>query len=131
MTPGSAAAGPGSGSSRSRIRDLLPAFRPYRRQVLIGLLGVLAAAWLGLATPWLVGSAVDRFATAPVGATFLRYAALILGVTALQGVFGFIQRRTLVAVSRDIEYDLRNAFFAHLERQPAAFFQRSGVPGSV
>ena len=42
------------------VLALLPAFRPYRPQVALGLLAVLAAAWLGLATPWLVGSAVDR-----------------------------------------------------------------------
>jgi ATP-binding cassette subfamily B protein len=107
----------------SGVLDLLPAFRPYRRQVILGLLAVLAAAWLGLATPWLVGSAVDRFSVAPKGSTFLRYAGLILAVTALQGLFSFLQRRTLVTVSRDIEFDLRNDFFAHLVRQPVAFFQ--------
>src|SRR5438046_10018000 len=32
-------------------------------------------------------------------------------------------RRVLTGVSRHLEYDMRNDFFAHLERLPLAYFQ--------
>ena len=32
-------------------------------------------------------------------------------------------RRIIIGVSRDIEYDLRNDFFAHLQLLPLAYFQ--------
>ena len=32
-------------------------------------------------------------------------------------------RRILIGASRDIEYDMRNDFFAHLQRLPLAYFQ--------
>ena len=32
-------------------------------------------------------------------------------------------RRLLIGASRDIEYDLRNDFFAHLQRLPLGYFQ--------
>ena len=32
------------------------------------------------------------------------------------------RRRVLIGVSRAIEYDIRNAFFAHLQRLPLAYF---------
>ncbi len=32
-------------------------------------------------------------------------------------------RRILIGASRDIEYDLRNDFFAHLQRLPLSYFQ--------
>ena len=32
-------------------------------------------------------------------------------------------RRIVIGVSRDIEYDLRNDFFRHLERFPLSFYQ--------
>ena len=32
-------------------------------------------------------------------------------------------RRMIIGVSREIEYDLRNDFFAHLERMPPEYFQ--------
>src|SRR6185369_3185463 len=35
----------------------------------------------------------------------------------------FLQRRILIGASRDIEYDMRNDFFAHLETLPLAYFQ--------
>jgi ATP-binding cassette subfamily B protein len=39
------------------------------------------------------------------------------------GVFQFLQRRILIGASRDIEYDMRNDFFAHLETLPLGYFQ--------
>src|SRR5262249_54271817 len=33
------------------------------------------------------------------------------------------QRRILIGASRDIEYDMRNDFFAHLEKLPLSYFQ--------
>src|SRR6185369_5085595 len=35
----------------------------------------------------------------------------------------FLQRRILIGASRDIEYDMRNDFFAHLQSLPLAYFQ--------
>ena len=39
------------------------------------------------------------------------------------GLFRFLMRRIIIGASRDIEYDLRNDFFAQLERQPLGYFQ--------
>ena len=47
----------------------------------------------------------------------------MLGLAMVGGVFWFLMRRIIVGVSRDLEYDLRNDFFAHLQRFPMAFFQ--------
>ncbi len=108
-----------------RLRPLLPYFRPYRRQLVVGLLAILAAAALGLAAPLIVGGAVDALRREVSAATLLRYGALLLLLAALQGVFSYSQRMTLVALSRDVEFDLRNDFFAQLERLPLLFYQRS------
>jgi ATP-binding cassette subfamily B multidrug efflux pump len=40
----------------------------------------------------------------------------------LSGVFRFLMRRILTGISRDIEYDMRNGFFAHLQTLPASYF---------
>ena len=39
------------------------------------------------------------------------------------GVFRFLMRRVLTGVSRHLEYDMRNDFFAHLEKLPLSYFQ--------
>ena len=39
------------------------------------------------------------------------------------GVFRFLMRRILIGASRHIEYDMRNDFFAHLQKLPLGYFQ--------
>jgi ATP-binding cassette subfamily B protein len=79
-----------------RLRSLVPYFRPYRRQLAGGLLAILAAAALGLAAPLIVGGAVDALRRDVSTAALLRYGLLLLLVAALQGVFSYSQRMTLV-----------------------------------
>jgi ATP-binding cassette subfamily B protein len=110
-----------------RLRELLPYFRPYRGRVAAGVAAILAAAALGLAAPALLGAAIDALASRPTGATLLAYGAILVGVAVVQGVFSFLQRRILVGVSRDIEYDLRNDYFAHLERLDADFYRTNRI----
>ena len=110
-----------------RLLRLLPYFRPYRLRVAVGVGAILAAAALGLVSPLLIGRAIDALRATSRDAlreALTGYALLLVGVTALQGIFSFLQRRLLVAVSRDIEADLRDEYFAHLERLEPAFFQR-------
>lgn len=58
-------------------------------------------------------------------AALLKYSGLILGTTVIAGAFSYLQRTTLIGASRLIEYDLRNDLFAHLQRLPAAFYDRN------
>ena len=51
------------------------------------------------------------------------YAGLLLGVSLVRGLFLFLMRRIIIGASRDIEYDIRNDFFARLEQQPLAYYQ--------
>ncbi|HYL05443.1 MAG TPA: ABC transporter transmembrane domain-containing protein, partial [Thermoanaerobaculia bacterium] len=106
-----------------RLSALWPYFSRYRRKLSLGLLAVVGTVALGLASPLLLGGAVDSLRTEVSRSTLLGYAGLIVGVTLLQGVFGYTQRMILVGMSRDIELDLRNDYFASLERQPPGFFQ--------
>lgn len=105
-----------------RLLALLPYFRPYRLRLALGVSAIVLSVGVGLLAPLLVGRAVDEFRQAASRQALLVYALLLLGVAAVQGLFSFVQRRVLVAVSRDIEVDLRDEYFAHLERQPPAFF---------
>ncbi len=109
------------------LAALLPYFRARRRQLAAGVLAILGSAAVGLASPIVVGLAIDAFVEAPTGRTLAGYALLLVAIAAVQGVFTFSQRLILVTVSRDIENDLRNAYFAHLERMPQAYFQDRSV----
>jgi ATP-binding cassette subfamily B multidrug efflux pump len=106
-----------------RLSALWPYLSRYRRKLVLGLLAIAASVALGLANPLLLGSAIDALRAEISRAALLRYAGLILGATLLQGIFSYVQRMILVGMSRDVEFDLRNDYFASLERQSMAFFQ--------
>ncbi len=105
-----------------RLAYLWPYLRQHRRKLYFGLLSILASVIMGMITPLLIGSAIDALRTEVSRGTLLGYAALLLGITFVQGVFSYLQRMILVGMSRDIEYDLRNLYFSHLETQPPAFY---------
>src|SRR5262249_62313637 len=102
----------------ARLRSLCPCLRRYRGKLALGLATILAATVFGLLAPILVGRGVDALKTSLAGGTVLRYALLIVATALVQGVFTYLQRLVLVTMSLDIEFDLRNVYFAHLEPQP-------------
>ena len=83
-----------------------------------------------LVVPRILKEAVDHLKGGTLPRPLAVYALLIVGATLLQGTFRFCARRTLVGTARDLEYDLRNALFAHLQRLPPAFYQGTR-PGEV
>lgn len=105
------------------LRRLLPYFRRYPAHFAGGVACILASVALGLVTPILVGHAVDALRQNVRAGVLVRFGLLIVAATGFQGLFNFGQRRVLVAMSRHIEFDLRQDFFAHLESQPPTFFQ--------
>lgn len=104
-------------------RKLLAYVLRYRRAFLAGLVCVVGTAAVGLAGPWVLKLAIDDL-TSGVDASKVRfYGAAIFALAAVGGVFRFLMRRIIIGASRGIEYDLRNDFFAHLQRLDLAYFQ--------
>ncbi len=106
-----------------RLKYLWPYLRPHRRKLFLGLAGVIASVLLGLASPLLVGHAIDAVRHRASLLALAGFGALIVAFSLFQGVFSYLQRMILVGMSRDVEFDLRNAYFEALEKQPPSFFQ--------
>ena len=100
---------------------------PYWKSFALGGLCILASAYANLWSPKIIRAAVDDLRIGITQEKVTRYALLVVGIAAARGLFLFWQRRILINRSRDIEYDLRNAFYAHLQRQPPAFFHRQRI----
>jgi ATP-binding cassette subfamily B protein len=96
----------------------------YRRQVLLGYLFVVLQSGSALTIPWLLKRGVDGIQRGAPPSFFLRTAATILAFSALSGVFLFLKRWVLIGASRLVEYDLRQDFFAHLQRLSLSFYSR-------
>ncbi|MEQ8423567.1 MAG: ABC transporter transmembrane domain-containing protein, partial [Cyclobacteriaceae bacterium] len=57
----------------------------------------------------------------------LVYAALILIMALLRGIFLYFVRQTLIVMSRLIEYDLKNEIFEHYQSLPLSFYRRNNT----
>jgi ATP-binding cassette subfamily B protein len=95
----------------------------YRRPLLLGLLCVVLSSTFQLLSPWVLKYAIDDLGRAVTRQKLITYAAAILGVACVRALFLFLMRRIIIGVSREIEYDLRNDFFARLQRMPLAYYQ--------
>ncbi|MBN1541597.1 ABC transporter ATP-binding protein [candidate division KSB1 bacterium] len=130
-------------SNRVYYSFLAPFIRTYRSALAIGVLCVILATFFQLLTPWILRYGIsfieagfeeqsnaiyhffrDRIGLVQPGRLLAAYALLIVLVVAFEGVFRYLMRDILIGVSRRIEYDLRNAYFAHLQRLSQSFYHR-------
>lgn len=97
-------------------------FRPYKLSLIAGISCILGSVLFNVYVPLIVGQAIDANWTS-VSVSRLTVSALkVLGASVISGIFLFLQRRILIGMSRNVEYDLRKDFYVHLVNQPLAFF---------
>ena len=105
------------------FRRLLPFLLVYRRQFIVGLLCVVVTTTIQLLSPWVLKYAVDDLNAGVTRSKLAFYAAALLGIACVGGVFRYLMRQILIGASRDIEFDVRNAFFARLQLMPVGYYQ--------
>jgi len=106
-------------------RRLLDYADRYRMAFARGFVCVVASAAISLASPWVLKFAIDDLTRGVTLGKVRVYAAALLALAAVGGVFRFLTRRIIIGASRQFEYDLRNDFFAALQRLDLAYFQRN------
>src|SRR5213594_558686 len=104
------------------LRQFLRYFRPYRASLIVGIVCIIAGVIFNVSIPLIVGRAIDAKWTEVTWTKLTIAAAKVLGASAFSGLFLFLQRRILIGMSRHVEYDLRNDFYARLVNQPLSFF---------
>ena len=104
------------------LRQFLRYFRPYRASLIVGIACIIAGVIFNVSIPLIVGRAIDAKWTEVTWTKLTIAAAKVLGASAFSGLFLFLQRRILIGMSRHVEYDLRNDFYARLVDQPLSFF---------
>ena len=100
---------------------LIPYLGRYRARVAVGFLMVLFTVAVSMVSPWVLKYVIDGLLHDLQKETLPMYAAWILGLSVVEGIFRFGMRRILIGTSRDIEYDLRNDFLAHVQKLPLSF----------
>ncbi len=96
----------------------------YRGRYAVGLVCLLATGTLAMTIPYLLKRAVDTIQAGGSAATVGWLAAAMIGIALAQSVVRTCSRFMIFNVGRDIEYDLRNDLFAHLETLPLGYYQQ-------
>jgi ATP-binding cassette subfamily B multidrug efflux pump len=109
------------------LRDLRPLFaymRRYKWGYLWGSLCVVGTNGVYVLFPRVLGKAIDGLRSGISHRHLLLFVGALVAIGLVRGVFLYGQRWILIGISRDIELDLRNDLFRHLERQDTGFYQR-------
>ena len=107
------------------LRPLIPYFRKYRRGYVVGTICVFLMNGIWILFPLVLQRAVDDLRLGVNRHKLVTYAWLLLAVAAGKGIFQFLTRWTVIGLSREIEFDLRNDLFRHLEGLSYAYYQRT------
>jgi ATP-binding cassette subfamily B multidrug efflux pump len=107
------------------LKPLAPYLRKYRTTFLVGGLCVLCNNFVWILFPLVIRSAVQALNTAVTRQNLLKYALYLMAIAIAKGIFQYLTRWILIGVSREIEFDLRNDLFSHLERLSYSFYQRT------
>ena len=108
-----------------RERRLLHYLAKHRRSFLLGFACVVVTNVLTLTGPWLIKYAIDDLQSSLTLGKVRQYAVALFVLSLFAGVFRFLMRRIIIGASRDFEYDLRNDFFAALQRMHLGYFQHT------
>src|SRR5206468_9652579 len=88
------------------------------------ILCLVGATTLSMTIPWLYKEAIDAITAGAGARTLAGYLGLVVAIAVVGGVVRTFSRFVIFNVGRDIEYDLRNDLFAHLETLPLGFYQQ-------
>jgi ATP-binding cassette subfamily B multidrug efflux pump len=106
------------------LRPLFPYLRRYGRDFVWGGLVAVLSNVIWIFFPQVIRLAIDDLNHGVTRQKIFLYAGLLVVISAAKGVFLFLTRWIIIGISREIEFDLRNDLFRHLERQPAAYFHQ-------
>ncbi|MGD0415829.1 MAG: ABC transporter ATP-binding protein [Terriglobales bacterium] len=107
------------------LHPLVPYLKRYRSGLVWGGFCVLFNNGIWILFPQVIGRAVDALRHGVTRQKLLTYSLLIIAIALAKGIFQFLTRWVVIGISRDIEFDLRNDLFAHLERLSYSYYQRN------
>ena len=108
-----------------RLRPLVPYLKRHRAAFLLGGLCVLLNNGVWVLFPQVIRRAINDLNSGVTRQKLLIYSLLIIAIALFKGIFQFLTRYVVIGISRDIEFDLRNDIFAHLERLSYSYYQRN------
>jgi ATP-binding cassette subfamily B multidrug efflux pump len=106
------------------MRPLLPYLKRYRWGFVAGVFCIFLSNGAQAGLPLVIGNAARSLESGVIRHKLLISALQVLALASVRSIFLFLTRWIVIGISRDIEYDLRNDLFAHLETLSYSYYQR-------
>src|SRR5277367_1549180 len=107
------------------LRPLFPYLKKYRGSYFIGTICIFINNGVWILFPLVLRHAVDGLRSGVTREKLLTYSLELMGVAGIKGIFQYLTRWIVIGISREIEFDLRNDLFAHLESLSYSYYQRT------
>jgi ATP-binding cassette subfamily B protein len=99
--------------------------KKYWKGFVAGTFAVLCTNGLMVQAPRLIQRIIDDLNRGVTHGKLLTWCWLLVAVAVSKGIFQFLTRWIMIGISREIEFDLRNDLFRHLEALDSGFYQRT------
>jgi len=99
--------------------------KKYWKGFLAGTIAVFCNNGIWILSPLLIKRIIDDLNHGVTHGKLLTWCWLLVAVAAGKGIFQFLTRWVVIGISREIEFDLRNDLFRHLESLDFGFYQRT------
>ena len=109
---------------RNVIQNAGPYLWRHRRGLALGMGALLARDLLHASLPLVIRAGIDSLTRGFRISLLFEFAALLIGLSAIKGIFQYWMRVILIGMSRDIEYELRNDLFSHLVGLSSDFYAK-------
>ncbi|MCH7773007.1 MAG: ABC transporter ATP-binding protein [Bacteroidetes bacterium] len=102
-------------------------FARYKKKLFLGFIFILLSNAGSVYVPLLLKDSINALQQNTSEGVLLKYGLMIVGASLFAGFFRFLIRETIIVVSREIEFDLRKDFWAHIQKLPLRYFQNTST----
>ena len=99
--------------------------RQYRFYLIAGGVCIIIANLLMLLLPYITKIVFDHLEQKGSNRELLNWVLILVALAVLSGIFRFLTRRTVIWMSRHVEYDLRGEVFEHLLKLSPSFYDKT------
>jgi ATP-binding cassette subfamily B protein len=110
-----------------KLDPLKPYLYRYRVQFLWGGIALVLNNAIWILFPQVIRRAIDDMNRGVTRHKIVSYSLVLVAIALSKGFFQFLMRWILIGISREIEFDLRNDLFKHLESLSYSYYQRTRV----
>lgn len=102
-------------------------FLRYKKSLALGFLFILISNAAQVFIPIFLRDGIDAIQQEVSYGRLFEYGLMIFIAAVIAGIFRYLIRQTIIVVSREIEYDLRQDFWAHIQKLSYRYFQNNST----